>query len=1492
MFKYLDLCVELKKSHIAKEGLFQYRNMFQSVNVSSLENVIRGYLRTAEERTEAAREQSQQAVIDIDDLDMLATPESLLLSAVSGEDAQDRSDRTILTPWVKFLWESYCQCLELLRTNAHVENLYHDIGRMAFAFCLKYGRKTEFRKLCDKLRKHLEDISKLPAQAVNVSIHRPETQQLNLDTRLVQLDSAIQMELWQEAYKAIEDIHGLMNLSKKLPVPKTMANYYQKLAMVFWKAGNYLFHAAALFKLFQLSKEMKKNITPEELQRMACRVLLATLSIPLPSAHPEFDRFIETDKSPLEKAQRLAILLGLSQPPTRASLLRDILRLNVVSLASPQLQELYLWLEVEFHPLLLCKRVNEVTQRLAEEDGAPLQQYVRALQDVTLVRLIRQVSQVYQTVRMDRFMELAVFATPFHLERLLVDCVRHNDMQIRIDHGSRCINFGMDLSEAQREDHPEGPTLQSMPSEQVRNQLINMACVLHKAMNCINPTKKRMEREKLRAQMVQHYHETKNREHQRILARHKIIEDRKEYLERLNTVREEEEARRLEELARQQLLAEQKRLEQEREERERKRQENEIQQIKDRHLKEKMQQISQTSHGQKILKKLDEDDIKKLDAEQIAAREAEELQKEKRELMQKLKSQEKKVDYFERAKRVEEVPLLQKSFEEKQVQDRNFWEQQETERIQLLVEERELAVQHRERLARMQADKEAFLEKLRAERRTLYMEKLKEFEKMLEEEREKRLVERKLKRKEERRVKWIKEREEEEQRKKEEEERQKQEEERLKQEEEERKEKQKKEQEEEEYRKQREILDRQAEKQRQREAEAEERRLEQEKLLLAQTTQSSSWRQGRGAVPPPPVQLRDKEPVDPPAVEKSNWRKGDGPPPSTTRDEPPRKTDAWRPMTGRVARQRTMRVAVYTCKVGQGHGSSCHYGGGCGREHGDRQKGCWTGLLPWKSGSDLGKGVQGYGRQGFLLIFPQRFSPQAVGCVGWREPEPSSDLKREGFVQTQESPPTSAVCGLKNSCKSVSGSPYIVKITASLLSQRCWGLLPSYTEAVEIQKSKAMPVLGDEVEMQTRIKMWARRQREIVVAGPSAIETGELALMIGMVVGLTAIVTLVDLGALVVTGILEEVDLKGIVVLIETGKAVEGLIVIEMEEGLLIVTEMVAEEWIVTGMVAEEWIVTGMVAEVALIATETVEEEVLMVEDVVLNETAEGGFLTETGIVEGVVLTETGIVEGGDSIVTQEEVDSKEIALRTVVVVLQRWVVGEANLQSLRQMILEDERKPAAAPVRAPVKDSGPPRSMPPGPDDRRKDAPPAEDKKRDEKAKLPQRDEDTVTPKALAYRCAVRYWDVTEDRLWNTGNPGAADVGLPLELSRPCGRPVQLLTSLLRDAGMVESSQSAEVVEATLQAAGEIEPYCRLRSVERVLPQTRECSLIYSAGEPGMYARARRVISRPGLPHQDRSEDQADDGSFSARSAVKEQDSGVPRDVPQYLYSFWFALD
>ncbi|XP_022167720.1 eukaryotic translation initiation factor 3 subunit A [Myzus persicae] len=834
MFKYLELCVDLKKSHIAKEGLFQYRNMFQSVNVGSLENVIRGYLRSAEERTEAAREQSQQAVVDIDDLDNLATPESILLSAVSGEDAQDRSDRTILTPWVKFLWESYCQCLELLRTNAHVETLYHDIAKMAYQFCLKYNRKTEFRKLCDKLRKHLEDIAKLPPQTVNVSLSNPETQQYNLETRLCQLDYAIQMELWQEAYKATEDIHNLMSLAKKSPVPKTMANYYQKLAMVFWKAGYNLFHAAALLKLFQLSKEMKKNITAEELQKMASRVLLATLAVPLPSAHPEFDRFIETDKSPYEKAQKLAVLLSLPAPPTRISLMKEVVRHNVVSLASEDLRNLYMWLEVEFQPLELCKRVETVTEPLIGS-GSELEGYVAPVREVTLARLIRQLSQIYETLEYKRLLELASYCKPFHMERVLVDLVRHNDMQIRIDHGKGCIQFGMDLSESQREDKPEGPTLQTMPSEQIRTYLINTFKVLSKSASIINPEANKDECKQIHQSLIRHHHETKDKEHQRILARHKIIEDRKEYLERLNTVREEEEARRAEEIAKAAAAAEARRLDAEREEREKRRQESELQAIKDRNFKEKMQQISQTAHGQKVLKKLNEDALKNMDADEIAAKEAEELAKERAELVQKLKNRRKQMDYFERAKRIEEIPLLEQAWKEKQIHDKKFWEHQEAERIQLANQERKLAEQNRERLARMKPDMDIFLGEMKERRTAEFQAKLVVFEEELINIRKERLAIRK----EERKIALIKQREEE-KRRKEEEEWLRKEEERKKKEEEERKKK------EEEERlanlARQEQLERQAEIQRKKEEEVQRKLEEKNKSLSSTTSASSSWR--------------------------------------------------------------------------------------------------------------------------------------------------------------------------------------------------------------------------------------------------------------------------------------------------------------------------------------------------------------------------------------------------------------------------------------------------------------------------------------------------------------------------------------------------------------------------------------------------------------------------------------------------------------------------
>ena len=50
-------------------------------------------------------------------------------------------------------------------------------------------------------------------------------------------------------------------------------------------------------------------------------------------------------------------------------------------------------------------------------------------------------------------------AYSFELERTIVDCVRHNDMQVRVDHRTRTVHFGSNVSDVSVSE-VEGPHLQ------------------------------------------------------------------------------------------------------------------------------------------------------------------------------------------------------------------------------------------------------------------------------------------------------------------------------------------------------------------------------------------------------------------------------------------------------------------------------------------------------------------------------------------------------------------------------------------------------------------------------------------------------------------------------------------------------------------------------------------------------------------------------------------------------------------------------------------------------------------------------------------------------------------------------------------------------------------------------------------------------------------------------------------------------------------------
>ncbi|VAH55184.1 unnamed protein product [Triticum turgidum subsp. durum] len=200
MMKYVELCVDLRKGRFAKDGLIQYRIVCQQVNVSSLEEVIKHFMQLSNEKAEEARNQAQalEDALDVEDLEADKRPEDLMLSYVSGEKGKDRSDREFVTPWFKFLWETYRTVLEILRNNSKLEALYAMTAHKAFQFCKQYKRSTEFRRLCEIIRNHLANLNKYRDQRDRPDLTAPESCQLYLDTRVEQLKIATELSLWQK----------------------------------------------------------------------------------------------------------------------------------------------------------------------------------------------------------------------------------------------------------------------------------------------------------------------------------------------------------------------------------------------------------------------------------------------------------------------------------------------------------------------------------------------------------------------------------------------------------------------------------------------------------------------------------------------------------------------------------------------------------------------------------------------------------------------------------------------------------------------------------------------------------------------------------------------------------------------------------------------------------------------------------------------------------------------------------------------------------------------------------------------------------------------------------------------------------------------------------------------------------------------------------------------------------------------------------------------
>ncbi|AEE83010.1 putative protein [Arabidopsis thaliana] len=704
MFKYLDLCVDLKRGRFAKDGLIQYRIVCQQVNVSSLEEVIKHFLHLATDKAEQARSQADalEEALDVDDLEADRKPEDLQLSIVSGEKGKDRSDRELVTPWFKFLWETYRTVLEILRNNSKLEALYAMTAHKAFQFCKQYKRTTEFRRLCEIIRNHLANLNKYRDQRDRPDLSAPESLQLYLDTRFDQLKVATELGLWQEAFRSVEDIYGLMCMVKKTPKSSLLMVYYSKLTEIFWISSSHLYHAYAWFKLFSLQKNFNKNLSQKDLQLIASSVVLAALSI------PPFDRAQSASHMELENEKernlRMANLIGFNLEPkfegkdmlSRSALLSELVSKGVLSCASQEVKDLFHVLEHEFHPLDLGSKIQPLLEKISKSGGklssAPslpevqLSQYVPSLEKLATLRLLQQVSKIYQTIRIESLSQLVPFFQFSEVEKISVDAVKNNFVAMKVDHMKGVVIFGN----------------LGIESDGLRDHLAVFAESLSKVRAMLYPVPSKASK---LAGVIPNLADTVEKEHKRLLARKSIIEKRKEDQERqqLEMEREEEQKRlKLQKLTEE---AEQKRLAAELAER---RKQRILREIEEKELEEAQALLEETEKRMKKGKKKPLLDGEKVTKQSVKERALTEQLKERQEMEKKLQKLAKTMDYLERAKREEAAPLIEAAYQRRLVEEREFYEREQQREVELSKERHESDLKEKNRLSRMLGNKEIF----------------------------------------------------------------------------------------------------------------------------------------------------------------------------------------------------------------------------------------------------------------------------------------------------------------------------------------------------------------------------------------------------------------------------------------------------------------------------------------------------------------------------------------------------------------------------------------------------------------------------------------------------------------------------------------------------------------------------------------------------------------------------------------------------------------
>jgi len=729
MTRFLDLCVEMRKGKAAKDGLIQYRIICQQINVASMETVLRHFMELSETSLHSALSKAEEtigaqmmALLDFEDLEAEETPESLMLATIGGAgDSKKRTDRLIVTPSLKFLWETFRTVLDILRNSTKLDDLYRDTASRAFAFCLKYKRTVEFRRVCEILRNHIQVQTKFDPKWKDREPPTPESLQTHLETRFAQLNTAVEMELWQEAYRTVEDVHLLLQQMKKVPKPSSMAAYYAQLSQIFWVADNQLFHAFSLSRLYAISKTLKAAPSADEMSTMASRAVLATLCIP--PSNPVVDiNLLEYDLEH-EKAKRMAAMLSFPTSASRRMLLEEVAAKGLLAAATPEVQQLQALLEASFFPLDLVERAKPLLDAIAAHKE--LAQYDLPLRKLVALRMLQQMERVYLTIKIENAKAAISLLEWPDIEALIIWAVKRELLTLRIDYKAGQIN-------------QRASTANASASVQVRDSLSRFASSLEAVAETLHASDIERRKAEVRARLYGSIAAGVEEEHQKVLSRRLVIERRKEEQERI-TMEEDKERQRVKMIKqREEEAEEKKRLTEDATRREAEREEKARAEEEQAQMRKLAEQMAEQRATMKVAKKKGADKVEK-DVDTLAQKDRAELIREQKELMldervefeKRLESMQKRHDHIERARREEERELLALSWEEQQTGNKKAHvEQVETLREQSKVS-RANDIKEKARFLRASDAVKAYTERVMAIRKTNHVAVVEEWKKQM-----------------------------------------------------------------------------------------------------------------------------------------------------------------------------------------------------------------------------------------------------------------------------------------------------------------------------------------------------------------------------------------------------------------------------------------------------------------------------------------------------------------------------------------------------------------------------------------------------------------------------------------------------------------------------------------------------------------------------------------------------------------------------------------